>query len=41
MTDNKINSINSSKVYCKYEKVVSFFKRVEGINSSKVYCKYK
>ena len=32
--------INSSKVYCKFEKWDGVLPKVSGINSSKVYCKY-
>ena len=39
-TKDNEQSINSSKVYCKYFTWALVKLKVEGINSSKVYCKY-
>ena len=36
-----LDSINSSKVYCKYFRVSILFLKSSSINSSKVYCKFK
>ena len=36
---NTGNSINSSKVYCKYDDKDGDWVKIDSINSSKVYCK--